>query len=239
MILSRVRVCDNPAACYPRCTTNGSDADAFQIYVYFIGYFHYSSVAAGIDTHCSLLHRILCSFHRLVDFQALYGNFISRVRCLYPGSHLCAFHLVNHNIMRNGNSSLASCHDTGSFTGCPGRNVNRCPFFSINKAQILTICHNACRFYLFISYIGRQSQCMPLHIHKHVLFRRTIVGGCYKLFGIRSYRIRYRCLCYTILSEYFRRFYRSSCRFIFSRGIQILPLPVRIFVGDISYFHAY
>ena len=239
MILSRVRVCDNPAACYPRCTTNGSDADAFQIYVYFIGYFHYSSVAAGINTNCPLLHRILYRFYRLIDFQALYRNFISRVRCFYPGGHLCTFHLVNHNIMRNGNSSPVSCHDTCRFTAGRSRDMNRGVRFAVNEFQVLCICHDANRLYLFTSRISRQSQCMPFHIHKHVLLRRTIVGGCHKLFRIRSYRIRYRRFCYTILSEYFRCFYRSFCRFIFRQGIQILPLTVRIFVGDISHFHAY
>ena len=235
MILGRIRVCDNPSACYPCCTAHGFNTDAFQRNIYLIGYFHYSSVAASMNTHCPLLHRILCSFHRLIDFQALYGNFISRVRCFYPGGHLCTFHLVNHNIMSHGNSSPVSCHDTCRFTAGRSRDMNRGVRFAVNEFQVLCIGHDANRLYLFTSRIGRQSQCMPFHIHKHVLLRRTIIGSCHKLFRIRSYRIRYRRFCYTILSEHFRHFYRSVCRLIFCRRIQILPLSVRIFICDI--FH--
>ena len=74
---------------------------------------------------------------------------------------------------------------------------------------------------------------MTFHIHKHIFFRRTVIGCGYKFFIIGAYRVGNGRLGHTIFTENFRCFYRSVRRFIHLRGIQVLPLPVRILIGDI------
>ena len=74
---------------------------------------------------------------------------------------------------------------------------------------------------------------MTFHIHKHIFFRRTVIGCGYKFFIIGAYRVGNGRLGHTIFTENFRCFYRSVRRFIHLRRIQILPLSIRLLVGDV------
>ena len=77
-----------------------------------------------MNANRSLLHGVFGRFHRLIYFQALERDRISRIRGLHPGCHSGTFHLIDYNIMVNGNCPFAPCHDTGSFAGRQGSNMN-------------------------------------------------------------------------------------------------------------------